>query len=64
MHILVLAKMSAPGWIKEFTTEDELEAEFVHYVCDECMQSIGRTKPSFADLLSTNCGLEFDVYDA
>lgn len=72
-----LIKCSAPGWEKEFDTEEELVAELQNYVCHGCMVGYDMivgddgeleevpTEPidinSVDELLSTPCGCEFLV---
>lgn len=71
-----LIKISAPGWEKEFNTEDETRNELFKHVCGICQagdkaynhegELIYESSPvdensSVEDLLCTACGCEFDV---
>ena len=70
-----LIKLSAPGWEKEFDTEEEVKAELYSHICNLCRKGeIAETdegefvlwdpvdeNSSVGDMLWTACGCEFDV---
>lgn len=67
-----LIKISAPGWEKDFDSEEEARDELYNYVCHMCRQGDEMVeygwdpnpideKSSLEDMLSTPCGCEFDV---
>ncbi len=58
-----LEKCSAPGWTKQFDTDEELATELARHVCSDCKDTINNSS-SIPDLLSTCCGLEFDYYES
>ena len=65
-----LYKVSAPGWIKEFNTEEERRAEMYDHICSSCREgdpdSDWDVLPVTADssldvMLSTSCGCEYMI---
>ncbi len=65
-----LIKLSKPGWIKTYSTEQELRAELYSYLCLECREGSSEfgDLPVYPDstldeMLSTACGCEFMVED-
>lgn len=64
-----LIKMSAPGWEKEFETEEEARKELYNHICSLCIEGDGVTEDSTIDhMLWTACGAEYffeddDEYD-
>lgn len=75
---LFLHKLSAPGWTKEFATEEEARVELFKHICGICCKGdkaynaegelVYESDPvdensSLGDLLSTACGCEYMVDD-
>lgn len=59
-----LIKLSAPGWEKEFETEDEARKELYNYICRDCREGDGVDENSeIAHMLWTACGAEFMTED-
>lgn len=59
-----LIKMSDPGWIKEFETEDEVRRELYNHLCSMCIEGDGVTEETTLDhMLWTACGCEYTVDD-
>ena len=59
-----LYKMSAPGWELDFYTEEEARVRLLTHICDQCRAEYGIDNTSdVGSILSTPCGLEFDIED-
>ena len=59
-----LIKLSAPGWIKEFDTEEDCRVELNKHICSMCVEEYSVTESStLDDLLWTSCGCEYTVED-
>jgi hypothetical protein len=57
-----LFKLSSPGWTKIFDTELGLQQELCKYICSQCQAEEAITEHSeIKQMLSTDCGCEFDV---
>ena len=61
---MILTKLSAPGWEKEYTDKVELQAELYKHICEQCRAEEAVTEiSSIYDMLNTACGCEFWVED-
>ena len=59
-----LIKLSEPGWIREFESEEDLKAELYKCICVMCREGDGVTEDSTIDwMLWTACGCEYTVDD-
>jgi hypothetical protein len=64
---IVLIKMSAPGWEKEFDNEYDLRQELYSCICsmcrngDEITDLVIEVNSPIDDMLCTPCGCEYHV---
>lgn len=60
MKKFTLIKMSAPGWDKEYDSEQDCRDELAKWVCRSCIddECDGREGDLY-ELLGTSCGAEF-----
>ena len=57
-----LIKLSTPGWVKTYDTKEEAANVLRNHICQMCIVEEGITiKSSVAELLSTACGIEYDL---
>ena len=56
MH--TLTKLTAPGYTKEYQTEDALRDALYKCMCERCLNTYGT---SIMDMLFSDCGLSFSV---
>lgn len=51
-----LIKMSAPGWERTYTTEQDVKEALEKHVCQSCLDDDGTDLES---MLASSCGCEF-----
>lgn len=68
-----LYKLSSPGWVKDFETENQMKSELYKHICKICredsewMHEESRVRfpineaSAVDEMLATACGCEFDV---
>lgn len=57
-----LIKLSKPEWVKTYDTKEEAANVLRNHICQMCIVEEGITiKSSVAELLSTACGIEYDL---
>jgi len=73
--MMILIKVSDPGWEKEFQTEHDLKEELYTHLCAQCKEGYKEEfgaelfyeqerismDSSLGEMLSTGCGCEFYV---